>query len=173
LLSVSLLGGPPSSVQINKDASWVQAKIFASPPHSFTGAPAPYDLELVVDEALGSVALAKFSFKFADFTTGNKKRDKKMWEWMDLEKHPEVAFVLRRTEPVGNGFLAVGDLSLHGVVREVAIPFSLDWKDGDFVLDGTCTIDHRDWDLKKIRMFLFSVNPVLEISIHLEGNHAD
>ena len=39
--------------------------------------------------------------------------------FLDVATHPEIAFRSRRIEKVGAGYLLVGDLSLHGVEREV------------------------------------------------------
>ena len=41
--------------------------------------------------------------------------------FLDVATHPEIAFRSRRIEKVGAGYLLVGDLSLHGVEREVRL----------------------------------------------------
>jgi polyisoprenoid-binding protein YceI len=42
-------------------------------------------------------------------------------DFLDVAKYPELTFRSRRIERKGEGYRVVGDLSLHGVVREVAL----------------------------------------------------
>jgi polyisoprenoid-binding protein YceI len=42
-------------------------------------------------------------------------------DFLDVAKHPEIAFRSRRIEKAGDGYRVVGDLALHGVVREVTL----------------------------------------------------
>lgn len=42
-------------------------------------------------------------------------------DFLDVEKFPEITFRSRRVEKSGDGYAVTGDLSLHGVTREVAL----------------------------------------------------
>ena len=42
-------------------------------------------------------------------------------DFLDVAKYPEMTFRSKRIEKVGDGYRVVGDLSLHGVVREVTL----------------------------------------------------
>ncbi len=42
-------------------------------------------------------------------------------DFLDVARHPEIAFRSRRIEKAADGYRVVGDLSLHGVTREVAL----------------------------------------------------
>ncbi|MCM2333830.1 MAG: YceI family protein [Anaeromyxobacteraceae bacterium] len=42
-------------------------------------------------------------------------------DFLDVAKHPEIRFTSRRIEKAGEGYRVVGDLSLHGVVKEVVL----------------------------------------------------
>jgi len=56
--------------------------------------------------------------------TGNAQRDGhlKSADFFDVERFPSVRFASRRVEDAGSGELrVVGDLTLHGVTREVAL----------------------------------------------------
>ena len=151
----------------------IEAGLSASPPHSFIGVPTVYDLDIGIDDATHELLSAEFSFRFSDFSTDNKKRDAKMLRWMESETYPEARFTLRRVETGEEGRVAFGDLSMHGQVKEIAIPFTMETAGGRFVLDAAYTLDHREWGLEKIRLFIFTVDPVMEIRIHLEGGYAE
>ena len=56
--------------------------------------------------------------------TGVDERDKHLRsaDFFDVETYPEIIFTSRRVEPVGGDRLTlVGDLTLHGVTREVTL----------------------------------------------------
>ncbi len=42
-------------------------------------------------------------------------------DFLDVAAHPEIAFRSKRIEKAGAGWRVVGDLALHGVVREVTL----------------------------------------------------
>jgi polyisoprenoid-binding protein YceI len=56
--------------------------------------------------------------------TGNEDRDKHLRgkDFFDVEKFPEIKFVSSKVKPAGSGkFKLVGDLTMHGVTKEVAL----------------------------------------------------
>ena len=152
--------------------SRIEATMKATPPHTFTGTVNRYDLTLSTDAETGQIQSAAFSFGFADFDTENDKRDQKMLKWMDHETWPDLRFVLDRVEETDAGPVAVGILTLHGRAREFRIPFSFTGDGERFRLEATCSLDHRDWGLPKVRLLVFTVNPVVEITLHIEGTYA-
>jgi hypothetical protein len=44
-------------------------------------------------------------------------------DFFDAEAHPLITFVSRRVERRGEGYVAHGTLAMHGVEREIAVPF--------------------------------------------------
>ena len=56
--------------------------------------------------------------------TRDSQRDQhlKSADFFDVEKFPKIAFVSKKVAPVGDGeWRVVGDLTIHGVTREVAL----------------------------------------------------
>lgn len=162
------------AVPLIPDASMsrIEATMKASPPHSFTGTVNQYNLELSADPDTGQISAAAFSFNFVDFVTGNIKRDRKMLNWLNHPTWPDLRFVLDRVETTEAGPVAVGTLTLHGQAREYRIPFTFTAEGGRFVLDASCSLDHRDWGLPKVRLLVFTVDPILQITLHIEGTYA-
>jgi polyisoprenoid-binding protein YceI len=57
-------------------------------------------------------------------STGDPKRDGhlKSADLLDVEKYPEIVFAAKRTQKTGDAeFKVIGDLTIHGVTREVAL----------------------------------------------------
>lgn len=63
----------------------------------------------------------------ASINTGDKTRDADLRSanFLDVEKFPKIEFVSTRVEHSADGWVAHGKLTLHGVTREISIPFDL------------------------------------------------
>ena len=155
--------------QMDPDASVLAVDAKASPPHTFTSEAKQFDCDITIDPASLEVTSATCSFAFADLDSGKPKRDKKMRDWMDIEAHPVARFELSDVRMEDGQSIAAGKFTMHGTSREIEVPFTVQ-RDGDrIVLDGHSEFSYEDWDLKIIRMFIFSVNPDLKPRFHLEG----
>jgi polyisoprenoid-binding protein YceI len=53
-----------------------------------------------------------------------RDKDLQSPNWFDVEKYPRIAFTSRAVEKTPQGFLMRGPLTMHGLTREVAIPFT-------------------------------------------------
>jgi polyisoprenoid-binding protein YceI len=62
----------------------------------------------------------------ASLHTGNSQRDRHLAssDFFDVTRYPVLVFESRSIEHQGSGFLARGLLTIHGVTRPVAIPFT-------------------------------------------------
>ena len=65
--------------------------------------------------------------KPASIDTGIERRDNHLRsaDFFDVEKFPEIKFVSSRVEKKGKSFIAYGTLTMHGVSRDIALPFSI------------------------------------------------
>jgi polyisoprenoid-binding protein YceI len=91
----------------------------------------------------------------ASVNTENKMRDDDLRSpnFFDVVKFPEVVFQSSRIEKQGDGYVCIGTLALHGVSKEVSIPFAIlgkikdPWGNTRIGLEGELKIDRRDWGL--------------------------
>lgn len=141
---------------------------------SFTGRLAHYDATLAADPATHRIESARFHFTFADLRTGRALRDRHLREWLDAARFPDLDFRLTALEPTdGGGMQARGEMSLHGVRRDVVFPVVLLVQDDRYALDGVVQLDYRDFALPVIRKFVFlTVDPHLRVRFHLQGKLA-
>lgn len=67
------------------------------------------------------------AIKAASIDTGNDKRDDHLRsdDFLAAATHPEITFVSDRIEMSGDGYVAHGQLTIRGVSRPVALPFTL------------------------------------------------
>lgn len=94
----------------------------------------------------------------------NQERDNhlKSKDFLDVENYPQVCFISNRIQKTENGeYVAWGQLSLHGVTKEVSIP--LTYK--DFILTGVFKIQRKDFNVgNDISKFTASNQIELEIT---------
>lgn len=91
----------------------------------------------------------------ASIDTGIQKRDNHLRsaDFFDVEKHPQITFKSQRIEKTAEGFVAHGPLTMHGVTRDVAIPFTVAgpvkdaWGGLRIGAEANLAIDRRDWGL--------------------------
>lgn len=167
ILSSTLLQA--GNFKVNADDSEILVDSKASPPHTVTSYVRDYQCDIQVDPKSLSVSDATFSFQLKDLDSEHEKRDKKMHQWIESDKYPQIVFKMRDVTTVDGQNVAQGTLSMHGIEKSVDVPFLVS-KDGDtFTIDGSANFSYEDWGLEIIRLFIFRVRPELNVRFHLEG----
>ncbi len=98
--------------------------------------------------------------KAASIDTGIERRDAHLRnpDFFEVEKYPEITFESKRIEKKGKGFIAHGAFTMHGVTKEIALPFTIngikrDDKTGKTTLGVTArtTINRKDFGINFAR----------------------
>ena len=86
-----------------------------------------FTVTLNVDEKDITKSTVNVSIKVASIDTGIENRDKhlKTADFFDVEKFPEITFQSTSIEKKGKQFVAHGPLTMHGVTKEIALPFTV------------------------------------------------
>lgn len=81
---------------------------------------------IVFDPANLASAKLNFKLKVESINTGNGLQNKHARgdEWFHAEKYPYIEFESTKIEKTEAGFKAMGKLEMHGVKKEVSIPFT-------------------------------------------------
>lgn len=81
----------------------------------------------------------------ASINTGNGMQNThaKSAQWFDAEKYPTIKFTSSAISKTANGYEAKGTLDLHGVQKEVAIPFT--FQNNTFT--GSFEVSREDFNL--------------------------
>jgi polyisoprenoid-binding protein YceI len=93
-----------------------------------TGKFMKYDVKLVAGKARDlSQASVTAVIQMGSVDTGNDAWDAKLKTpaFFDAGKYPEIRFQSRRVRKVRDRWEAVGPLTLHGVTREITLPFTI------------------------------------------------
>ncbi len=167
-LALRLTAAEPSNWIVAPEASHVDFAVHATV-DSFVGHLIKFDPKFFSDGS-AQAAGGTLTFQVADLKTGKDDRDEQMLSWLEAKKFPVATFVLKTLVPAGNQFEATGDFTLHGVTRSIHFPVMLGRAGNRATIDGSTTIDHREWDLKIIRkMGLLKVDPIIKITFHFES----
>jgi polyisoprenoid-binding protein YceI len=81
---------------------------------------------IVFDEQNLSNARFNVNVDAASINTGNALMNKhaKSDEWLDAAKYPTITFASKKFTKNGASYQVTGDMTLHGVTKEVSIPFT-------------------------------------------------
>ncbi len=91
------------------------------------------------------------SISVASINTGNALMNThaKSDEWFDAAKYPEIKFTSKKIVKAGNAFQVTGDMEIHGVKKELTLPFSFQNKGATGTFSGTFTINRSDFHIGK------------------------
>jgi polyisoprenoid-binding protein YceI len=88
--------------------------------------------------------------------TRDEKRDAHLRsaDFFDVEKNPTLTFKSKRVTKTGDGFAAVGDLTMHGITKEITLevegPSDVTkdpWGNERIGASATAKINRKDWGL--------------------------
>ncbi len=81
----------------------------------------------------------------ATVNTGNAKRDKHLRteDFFDEKKYPNICFKSTSVSKTDNGYIVSGSLSMHGITKNVQIPFTFSQN----TLKGSLTLKRLDYKI--------------------------
>jgi polyisoprenoid-binding protein YceI len=95
------------------------------------------------------------TIKVASIDTDNEKRDNhlKSPDFFDVDKYPVITFKSTQVKKVKDGFVAIGDFTIHGVTKQIKLPFMITGIVADPMgntklgVEAEISIDRRDYGL--------------------------
>lgn len=89
------------------------------------------------------------SVDVATISTGNKTKDRhaRGSNWFDAKKYPKISFQSKEFKKSGNSYEVIGDLNLHGVIKEITIPFTFTNQNSGGLFEGSFTVNRQDYGI--------------------------
>lgn len=89
--------------------------------------------------------------KVESINTGNGLQNKhaKGDDWFNAEKYPEIEFVSTKIEKTESGFKAIGKLEMHGVTKDISIPFTFVKKGAKGTFVAKFSVNRIDYGVGK------------------------
>jgi len=139
-----------------------------------------YTATILYDDKDITKSSAEVTIKTASIDTRDAKRDEHLRtpDFFDAAKYPEIAFKSKRIEKSGEGFVAVGDLTMRGVTKEISIPFTFagvvtdPWGNTRLGLSGATKLNRQDYGVswsKSLDSGGLVVADDVEIAIEIEA----
>ncbi|HEY1252963.1 MAG TPA: YceI family protein [Thermoanaerobaculia bacterium] len=147
---------PAAEYAIDLDHSNVQFSVPVLGVSKITGKFMRYDVKIAAGKTRDlSQATATAVIEIASVDTGSDSWDAKLRTpaFFDAQNYPEIRFQSRRVRKAGGKWEAIGPLTLHGVTKDITLPFTIQGKfDGarpDDVLGihATFTFDRREFGM--------------------------
>jgi polyisoprenoid-binding protein YceI len=96
---------------------------------------------------------AEGTIQVKSIDTGIEKRDEHLRspDFFDVAKFPEIVFQGERVEKQGEGFALIGKFTMHGVTKEITIPFTLTgpvkdpWGQTRIGMEAHLTLNRQDY----------------------------
>jgi polyisoprenoid-binding protein YceI len=106
---------------------------------------------IVFDETKLSSSKLNFKIEVGSINTGNGLMNKhaKGEEWFNAEKYPYIEFTSSKIEKTAEGFKATGKLQMHGVSKEISIPFTFSKKGSKGTFIAKFNVDRSDFQIGK------------------------
>lgn len=167
MLVATMVAGA-DTLKVDKERSRIQVD-GKSTGHGFTGTLENFEAQVTGDRKTLEPKSLELKWKFSDLKTQDEERDKKMIEWLG-GSGPVGSFKFIKTWQNGGKDYAQGTITIHGVSKLIAFPYTVK-RDGDWVtIDGTATLDYQDFGLPIIRaVAVMTVKPELTVRFHVVG----
>ena len=139
-----------------------------------------YTATILYDDKDITKSSAEVTIKTASIDTRDAKRDEHLRtpDFFDAAKYPEIAFKSKRIEKSGEGFVAVGDLTMRGVTKEIQLPFTFagvvtdPWGNTRLGLSASTKLNRQDYGVswsKSLDSGGLVVADDVEIAIEIEA----
>ncbi len=127
LLTIAWLPGTvhaePARWNLDPDHSTIEFRITHMVISKSTGRFMDYAGFIDLDAEDGTVTAIEATIKAESVNTNHLKRDIHLRnaEFLDVKLYPTIAYKMKNYKKTSEGFTAVGDLTLHGVTKEVTL----------------------------------------------------
>lgn len=114
-----------------------------------------------------NVSASKFDLVFdvESIATGNWLMNKhaKGDNWFDAEKYPTIHFVSNKFTKTSNGYAVNGELIMHGVKREIIIPFTF----SNSIFKGVFSVNRMDYKIGTMEGMSKKVSNKIDLDISI------
>ena len=132
------------------------------------------------NDANPEASTVNFSAKTASIDTAEADRDKHLRsaDFFDVEKYPELTFRSKKISKRGDGYDVTGDLTIHGVTKEVTLPVAHmgkakdPWGGDRLGFEAETTLNRKDFGLNWNAMLEaggFLVGDEVKVSIEIQA----
>lgn len=131
-----------------------------------------FEGKILYDEKDVTKSSVNVTIKTASINTDNTSRDNDLRSpgYFDVEKFPEITFQSKSIEKKGSSYIAHGTLTIHGIAKDVDMPFELkgpvDAGKGKVMgANASLTVSRKDYGITKSPAAMIGNEVKIELSV--------
>ena len=113
----------PARWNLDPEHSTIEFRVTHMVVSKTTGRFTDYAGFIDMDAEVGTVTAIEATIKAGSINTNHEKRDAHIRnaDFLDVEQYPTMTFMMKSYKKTTEGFTALGDLTLHGVTKEITL----------------------------------------------------
>ncbi len=118
-----------------------------------------------LDPANRSIKSVTVSVDVTTFDSGNSNRDSHAMEVIDALTYPEAKFVSTSVAQNGDSAKVLGNLTFHGVTKEITIPAALKWSANRLEVHGDFVVSLTAFKIERPSLLMIPVSDDIKFTI--------
>ena len=104
------------------------------------------------------------------FDSKNANRDSNMLDVVEDYYYPFVRFTSSKINKTENGFKVTGNLSFHGIIKELTIPVNLEEDNQTVIVTSDFSIMLSDFKIKRPALLTIKIRNQVDLKVYLVGS---
>ena len=104
------------------------------------------------------------------FDSKNANRDSNMLDVVEEYYYPFVRFTSSKINKTENGFEVTGNLSFHGIIKELTIPVNLEEDNQTVIVTSDFSIMLSDFKIKRPALLTIKIRNQVDLKVYLVGS---
>ena len=104
------------------------------------------------------------------FDSKNANRDSNMLDVVEEYYYPFVRFTSSKINKTENGFKVTGNLSFHGIIKELTIPVDLEEDNQTVIVTSDFSIMLSDFKIKRPALLTIKIRNQVDLKVYLVGS---
>jgi polyisoprenoid-binding protein YceI len=104
------------------------------------------------------------------FDSKNANRDSNMLDVVEEYYYPFVRFTSSKINKTENGFKVTGNLSFHGIIKELTIPVNLEEDNQTVIVTSDFSIMLSDFKIKRPALLTIKIRNQVDLKVYLVGS---
>ncbi len=148
LFSAVVVFAQSERIKADKNKSTISYKL-THPLHEIEAESNKADCYLDIDTTSKVIKDVAVQVNVTSFNSGNSNRDSHAMEVVDALDYPNARFISTNVTQKGDSVFAKGNLTFHGIKKEVTIHAITNWSSGQLTLKGGFDISLTEFHIKR------------------------
>jgi polyisoprenoid-binding protein YceI len=165
VVSTTVVCAGPKRAELIKGESTISYHM-SHPLHEFDAVSHDAVYRVDVDPEKGEVTSVAAVVDVTTFDSGNSNRDSHAMEVIDAISYPEVRFVSSGiSKTAADSVLVKGNLTFHGVTREIVIPAEVRWSTNRLDVHGAFDLSLTEFKIERPSLLMVPVSDAVKFTV--------